>query len=84
VLRIVRIQPGGISETYFMSKPNSIVLYWAHEREDTTRTAQVVDVNKDFIGFLRVEVHKGKSISEALDAAKPAKGEIVLNSVPLK
>jgi len=68
-----------------MSKAkNSVVLYWAYEKHHTTPSAQIIDVNADFVGYLRVEVHLGKDLTEALDAAKPMKGEVVLNSVKLK
>jgi hypothetical protein len=65
-----------------MSKLNSVVLYWA--TRETHQDHRRVAAEGERIGFIRAEIHRGKDISEALDAAKPGEAETVLNSVPLK
>lgn len=62
----------------------TIVLYFSQ----TTRLLNSDDyspawIGDDIVGWIRAELCQNKTLDEALEAATPRKGEMVLNSVEI-
>jgi hypothetical protein len=57
------------------------ILYFSKEDLGARNTSPVFSKTGAFVGFVRAELVEEPDLSEALDLAKPRRGEVVLNSV---